>query len=521
MVRRALAGEKLVPIGQAIETLKTTPAGHVSAVLGMARQLGIPDLLSSRPSRERDLVLGMIVERLLHPASKLATTRQWGTTTLASELGIEDAKVAEVYAALDWVLERQPRIEKKLAARHLSKGGLALYDLSNSHYHGTTCELARLGHAKDGGHGVAIIAYGVMTDRDGRPVSIEVYPGNTSDSKTVVGQVLKLRLHFDLQDVVLVGDRGTLTSAQVRRIKEHPGLGWITALRSEAIRKLVDGHALQLSLFDKVNLAEIKSPDFPNERLVACFNPLLAEDRRRKRRELLDATEKLLAKVAQQIARRTKTPLTAGEIGEKVGRVVNRHKVAKHFDVQVGDGRLVWTRKQDAIRREEEMDGLYIVRTSVPAERLSAEDTVRGYKLLADVEQGFRCLKGIDLRAAPIFLANEDHVRAHYFICLLAYYVEWHMRRALAPLLFQDEELPASRPVRDPVLKPTPSESVKAKKKRKLTPDDLPVQSFGTLLTELGTQCRVTYRVGDSETTFDQLARPTPLQQRALELLAS
>jgi len=519
VIKRALAGEKMVSAEQAVQTERTTPAGHVRAVVGMMRKLGIPDLLSVRRGRERDLVLGMIAERLLHPASKLGTTRLWKSSTLAEELGVEDAKPEELYGALDWLLGRQMRIEGKLAERHLSEGGLALYDTSNSLYEGSKCPLAHLGHDKDGRRGATIIGYGVMTDLEGRPVAMEVYPGNTSDPATVPDQVIKLRARFGLENVVLVGDRGMLTSAKIDYVKQYPGIGWISALRTEGIRKLVDGEALQLSLFDQVNLAEIRSPDFPGERLVACFNPLLADERKRKRGELLDATEKLLAKVAAEVAGRTKKPITAGEIGQKVGRVMYRHKMAKHFHVEIGDGTLTWSRDEGSIQREAELDGIYVIRTSEPAERLSAEDTVRSYKRLAQVEQAFRCMKGIDLSVRPVYLRDEDHVRAHFFLCMLAYYVEWHMRRALAPILFQDETGVEDRQTRDAVAKPEPSPSVKAKKRTKQTPEGLPVHSFSSLLTDLATLARVRYRVGNAETTFDQLSTPSPLHQRAFDLL--
>jgi len=518
-IKRALAGQKMVPAGEAVQTERSLPAGHVRAVLGTMKNLGIAELLSSRGCRERDLVMGMIAERVLHPASKLGTVRLWKTTTLASDLGVEDADVDEVYGALDWLLARQGQIEKKLAARHLSEGGLALYDVSNSLYVGRECPLAQVGKDKGGRHGAAVITYGLLTDREGRPVAMEVYRGDTGDPATVREQVLKVRARFGLQHVVLVGDRGTLTSARIDQMRAHPGIGWISALRSEAIRALVDGGALQLSLFDERNLAEIHSPDFPGERLVVCYNPLLADERKRKRGELLDATERLLSRVAAEVARRTKKQMKAGEIGQKVGRVLRRYKMAKHFETEIADGMLKWRRKEDSIRREEELDGLYVIRTSEPAERLSAEDAVRSYKSLGQVEQAFRCLKGMDLRVRPVFLRDEGHVRAHFSLCMLAYYVDWHMRRALAPLLFEDESLPEDRARRDAVAKAEPSAGVKAKKRRKKTPDGLPVHSFDTLLADLATQARVTYRVGGTKATFEQLTSPTPLQQRAFDLL--
>ena len=517
LLRRVLSGEKLVPAAESLNALTTMPCGHVRAVLGAMRKLGIWELLSTRSCRERDLVVGMIAERILHPASKLGTVRLWQTSTLASELGVEDASAEELYGALDWLLEGQMRIEGKLADRHLKEGGLALYDVSNSHYEGRTCPLAKLGHDKDGRRGASIITYGVMTDRDGRPVAMEVYPGNTGDPSTVAEQVHKLRVRFGLQNVVLVGDRGMLTQTKIEALKQHPGLGWISALRSESIRKLMDSGMLQWSLFDEMNLAEIRSPDFPGERLMACFNPLLAADRKRKRAELLEATEALLTKVQAEVASRTNKPLTAGEIGQKVGRVLHRHKMAKHFEVVIADGMLTWSRKEESIRRETELDGIYVIRTSEPAERLTAQDTVRSYKLLTEVEQGFRCMKGLDLRVRPVFHRDEDRVRAHFFLCMLAYYVEWHMRQTLAPLLFEDEEL--DRMARDPVAKPVASKSVKAKKTTQQTPDGLPVHSFSTLLAALATQARVTYRIGTSETTFEQISAPTPVQQRAFDLL--
>jgi len=348
---------------------------------------------------------------------------------------------------------------------------------------------------------------------------MEVYPGNVADPVTVTEQIIKVRARFGLEHVVLVGDRGMLTSARISSFRESSGMGWVTALRTGDIRKLVNSGALQLSLFDQVNLAEIESPDFPGERLVACFNPLLADERRRKRNELLDATENQLARLSLEVARRTQTPMTAGEIGMKVGAILPRYKMAKHFNTQITDGTFTWSRKEESIRQEENLDGIYIIRTSEPADRISAADVVRTYKFLAQVEQAFRCMKGIDIRVRPIFHRTEDHVRAHFFLCMLAYYVEWHMRRALAPLLFQDQDVPADRQVRDPVAKPEASASAKAKKSRKTTPDGLPVHSFQTLLGHLATMTRITMRIGDTDATYDQYSQPTPVQQKAFELL--
>lgn len=521
LIRRSLAGEKFLPASSAFRVERNLPHGHVQAVLGAMHRLGIDSLLASKPCRQRDLVRAMIAERLLHPCSKLATTRLWHTTTLAEELNVADATEDDLYQAMDWLLAQQARIEKKLAARHLESGSLVLYDVSSSYYEGHTCPLARRGHNRDGKKGLPIIVYGLLTDAEGRPVAVNVYPGNTGDPTTVPDQVEKLRQRFGLSRVVLVGDRGMLTETQIGKLKQHPGLGWISALRGPAIRELVEAGSLQLSLFDERNLAEIISPDYPGERLVACFNPLLAEERRRKRAELIAATEKDLSKIAAEVSRRKRTPLQQTAIALKVGRVLNRYKVAKHFSLSIADGLFRWARREESIRREGELDGVYVVRTSEPKRRCSAEDTVRRYKSLAQVERAFRSLKGMDLRIRPIHHRTEDHVRAHIFLCLLAFYVEWHMRKNLAPLLFEDEELSQDRARRDPVAPAEPSASAKAKKADRVTPDGFPVHSFGTLLRELATRCRNTCRIPSdpNSTTFQQLTEATPLQARALQLL--
>jgi transposase len=521
LIRRALAGEKFLPATQAFVVERNLPHGHVEAVLGALRRLGLDSLLASQPSRQRDLALAMIVERLLDPCSKLATTRLWHTSTLAEELNVADATEDDLYQAMDWLLARQARVEKKLAARHLRDGALVLYDVSSSYYEGRTCPLARFGHDRDGKRGLPIIVYGLLTDAEGRPVAVHVYPGNTGDPSTVPDQVERLRRRFGLARVVLVGDRGMLTETQIGKLREHPGLGWISALRGPAIRALVESGSLQLSLFDQQNLAEIRSPEYPGERLVACFNPLLAEERRRKRQELIEATEKDLEKIAVEVKRRTRTPLGEAEIALKAGRVLNRFKVGKHFSLTIADGGFRWSRREESIRREAELDGVYVVRTSEPKSRCSAEDTVRRYKSLAQVERAFRSLKGIDLQIRPIHHRTENHVRAHIFLCMLAYYVQWHMRRALAPLLFDDEELRQDRERRDPVAPAESSASAQAKRVSRLTADGLPVQSFHTLLRSLATRCRNTCRIpGDpTGTTFQQLTQATPLQARALQLL--
>jgi transposase len=520
-LRRVLRDEPLVAPDALFTVERSVPHGHVEAVLQVIRRLKLDTILAAKRSRERDLVLALIVERLLHPASKLATTRLWHTSTLGEILGVQDTDVDEVYAALDWLLARQPAIQQTLAARHLHDDGLALYDVSSSYYEGATCPLAHYGHDRDGHTGRPIIVYGVLADAEGRPVAVDVYPGNTGDPRTIPDQVAHLQTAFALTRVVLVGDRGMLTETQLRTLRAHPGLGWISALRSPAIRELIDQGALQPSLFDERHLAEITSPEYSDERLVACFNPVLADERRRKREELLAATERALTRLAAGAARRTQTPLDDATLGMRVGRVINHYKVAKHFTVTIGRGRLQWRRNEAAIQREMQLDGIYVIRTSEGADRLTAADAVRQYKNLAQVERAFRCLKGMDVRVRPIFHHTDDHVRAHIFLCLLAYYVEWHLRRAWAPLLFEDETLPTDRRTRDPVLPAQPSASVRDKKVTRHTPDGLPVHSFATLLEALATRCEVTCRLRADRTapSIRQWTAPTPLQARALALL--
>jgi transposase len=518
-LRRLLRGDELVSPQEAFTITSSRPHGHVEAVLGTMRRLSLPSLIAAKPCRERQLVLAMIAERLLKPCSKLATTRLWHTTTLAEELGVQDAQVDELYGALDWLLARQTRIEDKLAARHLSEGGFVLYDASTSYYEGKTCSLARFGHDRDG-KSLPVILYGLLTDQVGRPVAIEVYPGNTGDPTTVADQVDKLRERFGLSLVVIVGDRGMLTQAQIKKLQEHPGLGWISCLRSGTIRTLIDKGHLQRSLFDEKNLAEIQSPDFPGERLIACLNPILADERGRKREELLQATEKILERLGREVKRRTKKQLGKAEIGIKAGRILGRYKMGKHFQLTIGDGIFAWTRREGAIAREVTLDGIYIVRTSQPAADLSAADAVRKYKSLAIVERAFRCLKGVDLLVRPIYHRTEDHVRAHIFLCMLSYYVEWHMRQALAPLLFHDEELVVDRLQRDPVAPAQPSESVRRKKATRVTEDGMPLHSFQTLLAELGTRCRNTAHLKiDQARSLQIVTEFSPFQARAFQLL--
>jgi transposase len=521
LIRRSLKGETFIPAAEVFRNVRSRPHGHVEAILTMIRRLGLDAAIASRPARQRDLVTALIAERLLFPCSELATTRHWHDTTLAEELRVRDATEDELYAAMDWLLARQRALETKPAERHLSEGGLVLYDVSSSYYEGEKCPLARRGYDRDGKTGRPIIVYGILADADGRPVAVQVYPGDTGDPTTVPDQVTKLSHRFGLSRIVLVGDRGMLTQVQINMLKEHPGLGWISALRSEAIRDLLaDGH-LNRSLFDRVDLAEITSPDFPGERLFACYNPLLAEKRGRKREALLTATEERLAKLARGVSRRTEAPLSAAEIGVKAGRVIGRHKMAKHLRLTIGDGRFTRERDEGSIGREKLLDGIYVIRTSEPAERLSAEDGVRSYKRLSGVEQAFRCLKGIDLLVRPIYHRLEGRVRAHFLICVLAYYVEWHLRRAWRPSLFEDEELDGARAVRDPVAATEPSASARRKKSTHRTAGGLPVHSFRTPLAHLGTRSRETYQVASdpSGAAFTRLTELDPVQREALRLL--
>ena len=412
----------------------------------MIRKLGVDELIASKPSPSRDLVIAMIAERLLFPSSKLAHTRHWHGTTLAEELNVAYATEDHLYKAMAWLLKRQGAIEKRLAQRHLGEGALVLYDVTSSYYEGKTCPLARFGYDPDGKTGCPIIVYGVLTDADGRPVAVQVYPGNTADPKTVPDQVEVLAKRFGLSQVVLVGDRGMLTQTQIDVLKKHPGLGWISALRSGTIHRLLaEGHLVKKDL-EADRLAEISSPEFPGERLVVCYNRQLAEQRWHKRQELLAATQAELEALAASMGRTE----TAADIGVRAGKVINHYKMAKHFTLTICDGHLGWARKKDTIQKEEILDGIYVIRTS-------AANGVRSYKRLALVEQSFRCLKGIDLLVRPIHHRTAERVRAHILLCVLAFYVEWHLRQAWEPLLFEDEELAVDRQRRDPVLPAQPS----------------------------------------------------------------
>ncbi len=520
-LRAVLKGERLVGATDYFVVERSLPSGHVRAVKGTMERLGMTELIASKPCRERDLVLAMIAQRVLRPDSKLGTVARFTDTTLAVDFEVEDANEDDLYAAMDWLWQRQSFIERKLAQRHLKSGGRVFYDLSSSSYYGSHCSLAARCHNRDGLK-LPAIAYGLLTDEGGRPVAISVYPGNTGDPTTVPDQVAALRTRFGIGRFVLVGDRGMLTSAQIEKLRVMENCGWISCLRSGDIRKLLESRGqTETPLFDQKNLAEITHPDFPGERLIACFNPLLAMDRDRTRTELLAMTETWLGKVAAQVARRTATPLSAAQIGEKVGRGVNRYKVAKHFALKIADNHLSWSRKEDSIAREKALDGVYIIRTPEPVETLSAEDAVRAYKQLADVEKAFRTLKGLDLRMRPIYHHLDTRVRAHMFLCMLAYYVEWHMREALAPLLFVEENLAQARATRDPVAKAIPTEGAQAKKTSKRSHDGLPLRHFNGLLSSLATLCSNTCRVGEGKhaARFQQPTQATLHQCEAFRLL--
>ena len=515
LIRESLAGRTHVEAGVGWEIERSLPHGHVAAVWAQAKALGLAEMLGPACG-ERDIALALIIARVCRPASKLATTRWWQTTTLAGDLGVADASTDDVYAAMDWLVERQAGIEGRLARRHLVDGDLVLYDLSSSWMEGSHCALAARGYSRDGKTGRAQIESGLMTDTAGRPIAVEVFAGNTADPTAFIAALDTVRGRFGLSSVVLVGDRGMITTARIEAIRALGGLGWITSLRAPAVRALADGAVLQLSLFDEVNLAEITDhPDYPGERLVACRNPALATQRTRKRDELLTATEALLEPIAVSV---TAGRLAgADKIGIRVGKVINRHKMAKHFTVTISDTTFAYTRNTTAIAAEAALDGIYIVRTSVDAERLDAPGVVDAYKNLKVVEADFRSLKAIDLDLRPIRHWSEQRVRAHVLICMLAAYLVWHLRRAWAPICFTDENPP---PRSDPVAPARRSTKATTKATRKRTDDDQPAHSFATLLDELATLTRNTI-VFDGGAHIDKLATPTPLQRKAFELIAT
>jgi hypothetical protein len=514
LIGRYLRGERFIA-GDEFAIERSLPAGHVTAALAMARRLDFARLLDRSPSRERDLALALIVGRVLGPDSKLGFARSLGQSTLAAQLRVEGADEDDFYAALDWLGERQEAIEKRLARRHLVDGELVFYDLSSSYFEGRTCPLAALGYSRDGKRGTPQIVYGLLTDPAGKPIAVQVFSGNTQDHQTVPAQLQRLKVRFGLSQVVLVADRGMVTRANIDALAAD-GVDWITALKAPQIKTLAAAGTIQPSLFDDVNLAEISSEDFPRERLVVCRNPLVAAERTRKREDLLTATEAELEPIAQRVKRGAL--IDAAQIGLVVGPAVKRWRMKKHFDVEISDGHFAYQRKTGQIAAEQALDGIYVLRTSLAAERLDCADVVRAYKDLQHVEQAFAVLKGPELQIRPIHHRLEHRVRAHVFMCMLALYLERHLRDAWAELTFQDE-LPPYRA--DPVAKASRSAAADHKAQTKRTTAGQPAHSFRSLLAELATQTRNTIRLPGTNATFDKLTQPTDLQARALQLAGS
>jgi transposase len=518
-IRATLGGESLQPVAQSFEVIASPSHGHVQAVTLAMQRVGFAALVASKSCRERDLVLAMVTARILAPHTKLATTRWWHSTTLAEEFGVVNADEDDLYGAMDWLLGRQDAIQKKLAARHLSEGALVLYDLSSSYFEGTTCPLGKLGHNRDGKSGLLQVNYGLLTDARGCPVAVSVYEGNVTDSKTLMPEVKRLREDFAIEQFVLVGDRGMISSKAIKELRETDGVGWITALKSASIRALVEQGQLQLDLFDEVNLVELSSPEYPGERLVACRNPQLARLRAHKRQELLAATERNLDKIKARVE--AGKLVGSDAIGVRVGKVVNQYKVAKHFELTIEDSSFTFVRKLQAIAAEAALDGIYIIRTSLSARQMDAPECVRNYKSLAQVERAFRSLKTVDLKVRPIHHRKPERVRAHIFLCMLAYYVEWHMREAWRELMFADMDQQA-KATRDPVAPAKRSKAAQAKAASHALDDGTPAHSFSTLLADLAGIVRNTCRTpqaGPDAPTFQVITTPTAKQRQAFELL--
>lgn len=515
-IRRVLAGETVMSVEEAFEIERALPAGHVNAALVMARRLELARLLDRSPSRERDLCMAMILSRVISPGSKLSTVRTLGQSTLASELGVEGVDEDDLYEAMDWLAERQARIEDRLGKRHLRDGEMVLYDVSSSYFEGRACPLGRLGYSRDGQKNLPQIIYGLLCDKEGRPVSIEVFSGELHDDKTLPAQVVKVKDRFGLAQVTVVADRGMVTKANIETLAGTEGVSWITALKAPTIKKLVRDGVFQPSLFDDQNLGEITDIDeFPGERLIVCKNPLVGAQRARKRTELLDATEAELELIKARVDRGTL--LGAAQIGLAVGPALKRFHVKKHFDVQITDMDFTYQRKQQQIDEEAALDGFYILRTNHTAADVPAGDVVRAYKNLEQAERAFRTLKGPDLQIRPIYHHLETRVRTHVFICMLAYYLTWHLKAAWKPLLFTDEHRPTSE---DPVAKAARSPQAETKARTKRTTNGQPAHSYRTLLSELATQTRNRTRLAGHNDTFEKLTQPTALQAQALKLTA-
>lgn len=514
LVKESLQGRVFLPSEEAIEITRSRAHGNVAVIRKVMEDLGISELLSSRRSRESDLVEAMIAARIINPQTKLSTIRWWDNTTIPEEFSVEDADEDELYVALDWLLQRQETIERKLAQRHLSEGGLVLYDVSSSYYEASHCELASYGYNRDRKKGKKQIVYGLMTDSKGVPISIQVYPGCTSDAKTIGEQVDKIKEEFKVERFVVVGDRGMLTQGQIEGLKALGGVDWISAFRGPTIKSLFENGKLQLSLFDERDLLEIDSPDYPGERLIVCRNPFLAEERRRTREDLLRATEEKLNKLLRRVA--SGRLREEGKIGQALGRIENRYKMAKHFIFTIEDGKFDYRRNDESITLEASLDGFYIIRTSVEKEKLTAEEVVHSYKSLSRVERAFRTLKGVDLKIRPIHHWLEKRVRAHIFLCMLAYYVEWHLRESWKSMIFTDEYAD-----REHVLQATRSESALEKKRKKKLSDGTPVHSFQTLLSEMSTiVCNdAIVPAVPQMPSFTIITTPNEVQRKALELV--
>lgn len=523
-LRLALKGVRLVPADKHFEIVRTLPHGHVAAILGTVKRLRLDEAISSRRTPDRDRIVALIVSRLLDPKSKLATARglmaETTASTLGSLLGLEAVTAEEFYESMDWLLARQGRIEKTLARRHLSEGSLVLYDVTSVYFEGRKCPLARYGHSRDGKKDKLQIVVGLLCNKAGCPVAVEVFEGNTADPKTLASQIVKIRKRFKLRQVILVGDRGLLTQARIEEELAPEGLAWITALRAPAIQELARQQYIQPSLFDERDLAEITSPDFPGERLIACRNPFLQDERARKREELLQATEEDLNKIVAATQREKRPLRGAARIGMRVGKALERHKVGKHFRIEITEESFRYERDAERIAQEAALDGIYVIRTSVSAETLDAEATVGAYKRLSAVERAFRSLKTVDLKVRPVYHRLADRVRAHVLICMLAYYVEWHMREALAPLLFDDDDRASAAARRESIVAPA-QRSLKAERKAedKRTEIGEPVESFQTMLANLATLTRNRVRFIEFQTETNMLTQPTPQQQQIFDLL--
>jgi len=526
VIRKRLAGEPLPAENDDFQIVRSLPHGHVAAALGTLKKIGLDRLISSKPCREARLVLAMIVLRIIAPGSKLANLTglqpETAEHSLADELQLQNIETPELYEAMDWLLQRQTRIEKKLAKKHLEDGTLVLYDVSSSYYTGRQSELIKMGYSRDGKPGEPQIVYGLLCAPDGCPVAIEVFSGNTADPTTFTAQVNTIRRRFGITRVVLVGDRGMITTKRIKEdLRDVEGLDWITALRNDSIKKLVKQNTIQLSLFDEHDLAEVTSSDYPKERLIVCRNPLLADERARKRKALLAAAEKKLDAVVKAVSRKKQPLRGKDEIGLRVGRDLKSTKMKKHFKLTIENDSFSYERLDEQIAEEAALDGLYVVRTSLSQETLSAERTVATYKSLSQVEWAFRSMKSVDLKVRPIYHWKDDRIRSHVFLCFLAYYVEWHMRGALSELLFDDHEREAAEAMRESVVAAAPrSEAAKRKENERRTTDGFPVQSFQCLLKDLATLCKNRVRWDSSaEMEFERVTLPTELQRRAFELL--